>query len=237
MVEHSLCMRGARGSIPRISIIIMKIFPSLLFFIFLCVSPFYKKRQRQGSNLRSQREIAQQATALTTRPRCPYISYSLIQYTIYHIYSILYIICHMEDMIFLKKRQWQDLNLRIQRIIDFKSIALDHSATLSSPLCTHSPLLFLQLSVYMDIYIEILICIYVYISISIYVYGCVLLSYVTFFSLSVDCVFSFFSVRLSLVCRFSFFSEIFNSIVGQYLRLSRERPGFESPLKSFLFFF
>ena len=33
---------------------------------------------------------------------------------------------------FLKKRQWQDLNLRIQRIIDFKSIALDHSATLSS---------------------------------------------------------------------------------------------------------
>ena len=32
---------------------------------------------------------------------------------------------------FLKKRQWQDLNLRIQRIIDFKSIALDHSATLS----------------------------------------------------------------------------------------------------------
>ena len=31
----------------------------------------------------------------------------------------------------LQKRQWQDLNLRIQRIIDFKSIALDHSATLS----------------------------------------------------------------------------------------------------------
>ena len=31
-----------------------------------------------------------------------------------------------------RKRQWQDLNLRIQRIIDFKSIALDHSATLSS---------------------------------------------------------------------------------------------------------
>ena len=32
---------------------------------------------------------------------------------------------------FGQKRQWQDLNLRIQRIIDFKSIALDHSATLS----------------------------------------------------------------------------------------------------------
>ena len=31
-----------------------------------------------------------------------------------------------------RKRQWQDLNLRIRRIIDFKSIALDHSATLSS---------------------------------------------------------------------------------------------------------
>ena len=30
-----------------------------------------------------------------------------------------------------RKRQWQDLNLRIRRIIDFKSIALDHSATLS----------------------------------------------------------------------------------------------------------
>ena len=29
------------------------------------------------------------------------------------------------------KRQWQGSNLRIHRIIDFKSIALDHSATLS----------------------------------------------------------------------------------------------------------
>ena len=46
-----------------------------------------------------------------------------------------YIICLYYTslyIIFLKKRQWQDLNLRIQRIIDFKSIALDHSATLSS---------------------------------------------------------------------------------------------------------
>ena len=36
-----------------------------------------------------------------------------------------------------RKRQWQDLNLRIRRIIDFKSIALDHSATLSSHLGVH----------------------------------------------------------------------------------------------------
>ena len=35
-----------------------------------------KKRQRQGSNLRSQRETAQQATALTTRPRCLLIYYT-----------------------------------------------------------------------------------------------------------------------------------------------------------------
>ena len=45
---------------------------------------------------------------------------------------------------FLKKRQWQDLNLRIQRIIDFKSIALDHSATLSSTLTRSSSLLYLH---------------------------------------------------------------------------------------------
>ena len=32
-------------------------------------------------------------------------------------------------------------------------------------------------------------------------------------------------------------SVISNSIVGQYLRLSRERPGFESPLESFLYFY
>ena len=30
-----------------------------------------------------------------------------------------------------KKRQWQDLNLRLQRRSDFESHALDHSATLS----------------------------------------------------------------------------------------------------------
>ena len=41
---------------------------------------------------------------------------------------------------FGQKRQWQDLNLRIQRIIDFKSIALDHSATLSSHLLTRTSL-------------------------------------------------------------------------------------------------
>ena len=41
---------------------------------------------------------------------------------------------------FGQKRQWQDLNLRIQRIIDFKSIALDHSATLSSHLLPRTSL-------------------------------------------------------------------------------------------------
>ena len=121
MVEHSLCMRGARGSIPRISIIVMKNFSFSFVFHFLCVSPFYKKRQRQGSNLRSQREIAQQATALTTRPRC--LSDICMETPCN---ASLSAICEN-----FQKRQWQDLNLRIQRIIDFKSIALDHSATLS----------------------------------------------------------------------------------------------------------
>ena len=51
------------------------------------------------------------------------------------------------SFLFSKKRQWQDLNLRIQRIIDFKSIALDHSATLSihSFLSSASPFLSLSL--------------------------------------------------------------------------------------------
>ena len=71
MVEHSLCMRGARGSIPRTSTLFLFFMPSLyMFYLFSFLSFFAKKRQRQGSNLRSQREIAQQATALTTRPRC-----------------------------------------------------------------------------------------------------------------------------------------------------------------------
>ena len=43
-------------------------------------------------------------------------------------------------LVFFKKRQWQDLNLRIQRIIDFKSIALDHSATLSYTTLLYFPL-------------------------------------------------------------------------------------------------
>ena len=36
------------------------------------------------------------------------------------------------------KRQWQGSNLRIHRIIDFKSIALDHSATLSDRKAVYS---------------------------------------------------------------------------------------------------
>ena len=53
-------------------------------------------------------------------PNCP--SYPFL---------FLYFLVPNLSFIFSKKRQWQDLNLRIQRIIDFKSIALDHSATLS----------------------------------------------------------------------------------------------------------
>ena len=59
MVEHSLSMRGARGSIPRISMffIVCPLF-SLMPSIPLSLLFDSKKRQRQGSNLRSQREIA-----------------------------------------------------------------------------------------------------------------------------------------------------------------------------------
>ena len=66
-----------------------------------------------------------------------------------------------------KKRQWQDLNLRIQRIIDFKSIALDHSATLSSHLLTRTSLsiklffLFSPLlicSVYSGFFVALFLC-------------------------------------------------------------------------------
>ena len=132
MVEHSLCMRGARGSIPRTSIFF---FFSILYHIPTIYYPYihlskkrFKKRQRQGSNLRSQRETAQQATALTTRPRCLILYYTDTPTIPIFPYP------HTRLKTFLKKRQWQDLNLRIQRIIDFKSIALDHSATLSSTL-------------------------------------------------------------------------------------------------------
>ena len=69
-------------------------------------------------------------------PNCP--SYPFL---------FLYFLVPNLSFIFSKKRQWQDLNLRIQRIIDFKSIALDHSATLSihSFLSSASPFLSLSL--------------------------------------------------------------------------------------------
>ena len=43
------------------------------------------------------------------------------------------IVCfiHLNHSVLLKKRQWQDLNLRLQWRSDFESPALDHSATLS----------------------------------------------------------------------------------------------------------
>ena len=65
------------------------------------------------------------------------LSYTILQILLihYYIYYSLPLSCLYTTKFFLKKklskRQWQDLNLRIQRIIDFKSIALDHSATLS----------------------------------------------------------------------------------------------------------
>ena len=44
--------------------------------------------------------------------------------------KIVYFI-HLNHSVLLKKRQWQDLNLRLQWRSDFESHALDHSATLS----------------------------------------------------------------------------------------------------------
>ena len=67
----------------------------------------------------------------------------------------------------IKKRQRQDSNLRTQRVIDFKSTALDHSATLSYI----SFLLYSFLSVYyISISIYIFIYIYTYTYISFYYY-------------------------------------------------------------------
>ena len=67
----------------------------------------------------------------------------------------------------MKKRQWQDLNLRIQRIIDFKSIALDHSATLSSTLTCSSSLLYLHYSTLLYLHYSTSIT-YLYLSFPIY---------------------------------------------------------------------
>ena len=58
MVEHSLCMRGARGSIPRTSIFFIHYTNLYTIKNIHTHKITNKKRQRQGSNLRSQREIA-----------------------------------------------------------------------------------------------------------------------------------------------------------------------------------
>ena len=182
-----------------------------------------KKRQRQGSNLRSQREIAQQATALTTRPRCPIPDIiptdSPSRLPTYH-YRLP---THAKDL-FLKKRQWQDLNLRIQRIIDFKSIALDHSATLSSTsISPYTLLVSADIPDYLHLYLHISTSIHMYLPLYHFYPDCL------HFPFSTHCCPHLPSPSL--------YSVISNSIVGQYLRLSRERPGFESPLESFYFFF
>ena len=116
MVEHSLCMRGARGSIPRIS----------MFFLFLLFFFLY------AFSLTSLLFSLQKTTTAGFEPTLPEgnrLAGDRLN--------------HSATLPFVKKRQWQDLNLRIQRIIDFKSIALDHSATLSS--CSFRSLLYLFL--------------------------------------------------------------------------------------------
>ena len=184
---------------------------------FIC-----KKRQRQGSNLRSQRETAQQATALTTRPRC------LILYcTDTPPYPYSHTTPTLQN--FLKKRQWQDLNLRIQRIIDFKSIALDHSATLSSTLLSLIGLLVPMLDTHIHRYIH------THSDNQILTQS---LRLIDRYLMPTHMPFPFlltpvYPPHLPLP---TLYSVISNSIVGQYLRLSRERPGFESPLESFYFF-
>ena len=134
------------------------------------------------------------------------------------------IICHF----FSKKRQWQDLNLRIQRIIDFKSIALDHSATLSDPYYPFFfPLVSSLVSFFLFPFSLLSLFLFLYFSFSLFIF---LYQSLYFF-------FLYFFLFLPQVPSIGYYSVISNSIVGQYLRLSRERPGFESPLESFCFFY
>ena len=114
---------------------------------------------------------------------------------------------------FGQKRQWQDLNLRIQRIIDFKSIALDHSATLSShllplvslsmkPFSFFSPMLIC--SVYSDFFELLFLCRFFF-------------YFVASFSVSVALVFSSFAWPSSI--HFSFLSTFHFSPPSIFLRL------------------
>ena len=54
---------------------------------------------------------------------------------------LLYSLMDIYSVLTLKKRQWQDLNLRLQRRSDFESHALDHSATLSYIILLYSCLI------------------------------------------------------------------------------------------------
>ena len=70
-----------------------------------------------------------------------YLCYDLFSY------SFVYMcMCVCMSLIY-KKRQWQDSNLRLRRRSDFKSHALDHSATLSSFLYFHFSSCIITLSI------------------------------------------------------------------------------------------
>ena len=131
MVEHSLCMRGARGSIPRTSI----------FFIFDAIDLYDINILNIDDMRLPMRKTIQKTTTAGFEPTLPKgnclagnrLNHSAtLSYTLLLDRLLLPLSSIDTTKTFLKKRQWQDLNLRIQRIIDFKSIALDHSATLSS---------------------------------------------------------------------------------------------------------
>ena len=101
------------------------------FFSFDFFSTLYLllKCKRWGSNPRLRRDPYLKRAPWTTRPHLPVIiilfSFSESVYLTARLPTIPTFYTH-------KKRQWQDLNLRLQRRSDFESHALDHSATLSS---------------------------------------------------------------------------------------------------------
>ena len=122
----------------------------------------------------------------------------------------------------MKKRQWQDLNLRIQRIIDFKSIALDHSATLSS---LYKLFLFYSFRFF-----------YVYISFFIITFFCLPLFSMSLILLLL-CLSSFLFFSLSYVPSFSFYSVISNSIVGPVSSPVTWKTGVRIPVGEFFWNF
>ena len=115
--------------------------PHLHLFLFLLYHPNISILS--SIYLPVQKEIQKTTTAgfEPTLPKGNCLAGNRLNHSATLSYTILYRLVHHTHIphpiyhttkTFLKKRQWQDLNLRIQRIIDFKSIALDHSATLSS---------------------------------------------------------------------------------------------------------